>query len=446
MNHPSRIPRVPFSRRVFPALASTLLLCLPAGCGKGGSTPPGGMGQAPPMTVMVTAAETRNVPYFSEFVTSLDPGTSGETVEIRARVEAILLQQHFVEGQPVRKGQVLFTLDSRTYEADLKTARAGLSKAKADLDYARNQVLVEQAAADLESAQAQLALARVNEARLKPLAEQKAVPRQDYDDAATALLTASAAVNAKKANLDTVALNRKVSIEQAEAAILSAEADIRRAEINLEYCTVCSPIAGLAGRRQVAPGNLVGHGEATLLTSVSALDPIRVTFSISETDYLRHMEIVKRQGRDTGSLELELVLSTGESYPHKGRILVADRAVDARTGTLSIIGEFPNPDRLLRPGMYGRVRFRSFRMENALVVPLKAVADLQGAKTVLVAGPDGKVSLRTVVLGPAWGELIVVLEGLKAGENVIVEGQVKAQPGMTVKPQAQPMPAGGEDR
>ncbi len=257
----------------------------------------------PPPAVVVAEVVQKTVPIYSEFVAQTD---AKETVEIRARVQSFLDAQHFTEGTIVKKGQLLFTLDKREYEAKLLQAKA-----------------------QLEGAQARLGKAETDERRLKPLAERRAVPQQDYDNAV--------------ANLDT-----------ARAGVSAAKADVVGAELDLGYCTIRSPIGGLIGKRLVAPGNLVGKGEATLLDTVSSIDPIRVNATVSEAEYLRFFANRKEAGN--GSRPLELILADGSVFPHKGKVVIVDRAVDQKTGTLNFVAEFPNPGGQLRPGQFGRVR------------------------------------------------------------------------------------------
>jgi len=274
--------------------------------------------------------------------------------------------------------------------------------------------------------------------RLKPLAEQRAVPQQDYDNAAAMQQAAKADVEAKRASLNTTIVNQTAQIRQAQAAMDAANASIRTAELNLEYCSIPSPITGIAGTRLVAPGNLVGQGEATLLTTVSKVDPMRVYVSISEREYLMY-QALKAKGKMQGrSAELELILADGSIFPEKGRMIIADRAVDLKTGTLSLIAEFPNPKALLRPGQFGRVRLAATVAENALLVPQKAVTQMQSANVVYVVGAENKVALRTITIGDRVGQDYIVTDGIKAGERIIVEGIQKTRPGGTVTPTEQP--------
>ena len=339
---------------------------------------------APPPTVVVTDVVQKTVPIYGEFVAQID---AKETVEIRARVQAFLDAQHFTEGTVVNKDQLLFTLDKREYQAKLAQAKA-----------------------QLEVAMARLGKTETDERRLKPLAERRAVPQQDYDDAAANLLSAKAGVSA-------------------------AKSQVEEAELNLSYCTIKSPIKGLIGKRLVAPGNLVGKGEATLLDTVSSIDPIRVNVTISEAEYLNYFGQQQKKGaRRPDAAGLELVLADGSVYPHKGKFVIIDRAVDLKTGTLTIISEFPNPQGQLRPGQFGRVRSAVDVAENAILVPKRAIQEIQGMKSVLVVGADNMVALRTIKPGATVGDLQIVLDGVKPGDRVIVDGIQKARPGSKVNP------------
>ncbi len=335
----------------------------------------------PPPAVVVAEVVQKTVPIYSEFVAQTD---AKETVEIRARVQAFLEAQHFTEGTIVKKDQLLFTLDKREYEAKLQQAKA-----------------------QLEGAQARLGKAETDERRLKPLAERRAVPQQDYDNAV--------------ANLDT-----------ARAGVSAAKADVTGAELDLGYCTIRSPIGGLIGKRLVAPGNLVGKGEATLLDTVSSIDPIRVNATISEAEYLRYFARGKESGNNTGPLEL--ILADGNVFPHKGKVVIVDRAVDQKTGTLNFAAEFPNPEGKLRPGQFGRVRAVAEVAKDAILIPKRAVQEIQGMKSVLVVGADNMVALRTIQPGETVGDLLIVRDGVKPGERVIVDGVQKARPGSKVNP------------
>jgi membrane fusion protein (multidrug efflux system) len=389
-----------------------------------------------PVAVVVAPVQQRTVPVYSELTARTD---ASDSVEIRARVKAFLLAQNYTEGQPVSKGQVLFTLDKREYEAQLMQARAQLMKAEADLAQAKDRTMVDVAQANLEIANAQLGKTDLDVARLKPLAEQQAVPQQDYDNALAAQRAARADVEGRKAALNTSKVNQAAAIQQSTAAVEAAKGALQQAQLNIEFCSITSPIAGLAGTRLVAPGNLVGQGEATLLTTVSNLNPMRVYVSISEGDYLTFSKARTQSGKKQARGDLELILADGSVFPYKGRMIIADRAVDLKTGTLSIVAEFPNPQNLLRPGQFGRVRFAASTAENAILVPQKAVTEMQSAQVVYVVGPENKVQLRSIVLGERVGQDYIVTEGLKAGERIVVEGILKVRPGVTVSPSDKPL-------
>lgn len=423
-------------RSVLVCAAGLAFLLAAAGCGKKPAGPSAAEEAMKTPAVVVSAAIQKTVPLYTTFTATID---ASEDVEVRARVEAYLKSQTFQEGTVVKKGQTLFLLDSGQYEADLQTARAALAKAEADYAYAMENSAVLQARANLEQGKAQLAKADMDVARYKPLAAKQAVPQQNYDDALAAQSAAKAQVAALEAALGSATVNQRVSVQQAQAAIQSAKAQIKIAELNLGYCNITAPITGLIGRRQVAPGNLVGRGEATLLDTISALHPLRVTFSLSETEYLWLTKKAQEASQSGTPPPIELILADGSVFAHPGRVIIGDREVDPKTGTLALVAEFPNPDHQLRPGMFGRVRVPYDQAVNAVLVPTRAISELQDAKVVYVVGPDRKVSLRTVVLGDRVDNLLVVQSGLKAGETVVVEGLLKVKPGMTVNPTLQPV-------
>jgi membrane fusion protein (multidrug efflux system) len=389
---------------------------------------------AAPVPVVVTTVIQKTVPIITEFTARAD---AKDTVELRARVEAFLEGIHFEEGRLVKQGQLLFTLDKRKYEADLQNAKAQLAKAQADLEFARDKVRVQVAQARVDQAMAQLGKADLDVNRLTPLAKEKAVPQQDLDNALVEQQVARSNVAASKANYDDVVLSQKTSIDQAVAAVSAAEASVENAELNLSYCTVTSPINGLIGQRMVSVGNLVGRGEPTLLATVSALNPLRVSFALSETEYLA---VARRMvASPSKPLPIDLILADGTVFPHKGTVTIASRAVDEKTGTLALVAEFPNPQGLVRPGQFGRVRGVMDTVQNAILIPQMAVMEEQSAKTVYVVEGGNKVAVRTVVLGERYENLAIVKEGVRPGERVITEGMQKVRPGMVVTPTEQPI-------
>jgi membrane fusion protein (multidrug efflux system) len=416
------------------ALGAAAILLL-AGCGKKESSQEQAAQANQPVSVVVQPVVQKTVPIYTELTARTDATSS---VEIRARVKAYLKTQDYKEGTLVKKGKVLFTLDPREYRAQLQEARAQLDKANADLQQAQEKTVVATAEANVRIAEAALNKANTDVNRLKPLAEKRAVPQQDYDNALAAQLAAQADLEGKQASLNTAKVNQAAQIELAQAAVAAAKAKVVEAQLNVEYCTIRSPIDGIAGVRDVAPGNLVGSTEATLLTTVSDVNPLRVYISISEADYLQYSRLRSQGKLKPGATPLELILADGSVFPQKGRLIIADRAVDLKTGTLNLVAQFPNPTEMLRPGQFGRVRFAATVAPNALLVPQKAVTELLAAKTVFIVSKENKVELRSVTLGDRVGEDYIVTAGLKPGERIVVEGIQKVRPGSTVTPVAQP--------
>ena len=362
------------------------LLCvlfLAAGCREKAAPPA-------PAPVPVTAAEVivRDQPVYFE---ALGQALGSQDVQIRARVDGILETVQFREGTLVEAGTLLYTIDPRTLEFNLEQARGGLTQTRAALDKARRDV-----------------------ARLTPLWEKKAISRQMVDDAEAAQRTS-------------------------EGAVATAQGAVENMEIQLGYARIKAPITGLIGKTEVKPGNLVGHGEGTLLTTMSALDPIHVRFSISEQDYLAVRKLYPDEAlRAPESDVIELVLADGTVHPHKGRVVFADRNVDAATGTLLVEVAFPNPGNVVRPGQFGRIRLPVRRIPNAILVPQRAVQELQATYAVFVAGADGLAEFRQVQVGPRVGSLFVIDAGLQPGEKVVVEGGQKLQNRMPVAVTLQP--------
>jgi membrane fusion protein (multidrug efflux system) len=293
----------------------------------------------------------------------------------------------FTEGAFVTRGTPLYQIDPLPLQAALANAKADLATAEARLGRTNNDV-----------------------ARYRPLAEQQAISKQELDNALSAQEAARAMVDAAKAAVD-------------------------KATLDLGYTTINSPLDGLVGTTNVKPGNLVGRGESTLLTTVSQIDPILFRAGISEAEYLRlarRREETKAKPASEGAIEL--ILADGTVHPEKGSVDAIERAVDPTTGTLAIQVRFPNPQKLIRPGQYGRARFQSELRKGALLVPQRAVAELQNLYSVAVVGPDNKVAFRNVKVGPRVEGLWVIDEGLKPGERVVVEGLQKVREGSVVSP------------
>jgi membrane fusion protein (multidrug efflux system) len=329
----------------------------------------------------------RDVPIVSEWL-----GTTEGSVDaaVRTQVTGYLISRDYREGQLVKQGDLLFRIDPRAFKAAL-----------------------EQAQGQLESARARYERARLDVVRYTPLVEQGAVSRQEFDNA----------VQRERA---------------AQAAVASARAAVDKAQIDLGFTEIRSPVDGIVGVAQGQLGDLVGPNDQEPLTSVSQLDPIRVSFPLSEQEYLRfgpRVEEAVRVGH-FGVDRLELILADGSVYPHRGTGYPAGLGVDPRTGTITVKGVFPNPGNLLRPGQYARVRVETEQREGALLVPQRAVVDLQGQKQLVVVGADDKVEIRNVKLGPTWQNQVVVESGVAAGERVVVEGTQKVRPGMVVAAKA----------
>jgi membrane fusion protein (multidrug efflux system) len=402
----------------------------------------------PPPAVVVAEVVKKTVPITAEFVAQTD---AVQTVELRARIQGVLEKVRFKEGSDVKQDQVLFEIQRTQYEAMLQSARAALSKAQAELARAQEQVEVLRSRAELEQKKAALGKAQLDVARLKPLAQARAVPQVDLDNALAAEQVAVAGVAAAEAALKDTELGQRIGIEQAQAAMESAKAAVTQAQLDLSYTVIKAPVSGIIGRLAVDEGNLVGRGEPTLLATMSTYDPIKISATVSEVDYLRFARRAGTREPGEGGGALELVLADGTLHLHKGRVTTLDRTVDPKTGTIVIEALFPNPDKLLRPGQFGRMRAVVEERPNAILVPHIAVQEVQGQKSVLVVSPESKVVLRTVTLGERIGDLSIVTHGLEPGERVIVEGVQKVRPGMAVKaetaaapgPAAAPAPPAG---
>lgn len=384
----------------------------------------------PPATVVVAEVQQKTVPIYSEFVGQT---TADNTVELRARVEGVLQKVYFREGAPVRKGQLLFTIDKRPFAAALQSAKALAAKAVSDLAQASQRTDVLEAQAQLADAQSTLTRADQDVNRLAPLAKEKAVTEQDLDAAVASQKSARAIVDAKKANLTNLEAAVKYTIERARAEVSASQARVTQAELELSYCDIYAPLSGIIGFLQVDEGNLVGRGDATLLATISASDPLLVDFTVSEIDYLKLTD-PKAAGKDRGKFHFDLLLSDESQHPYQGTFRVLDRTVDPATGTLKAQATFPNPGSYLRPGQFARVRVAVAERENAILVPARAIQEMQGAKTVMVVDAENKVSLRTIKVGDKADKDVVVLDGLTGGERVIVEGMQKVRPGGVVNP------------
>lgn len=381
------------------AFVFSLLGCKPA---------PQAPAAPPPPKVIVAPVRERSVELVAEALGQIDGYV---TAEIRARVRGYLRGQGYRDGAQVKAGQVLFTIDPVEYQAALESARGTLARAHAALEVSRTQL-----------------------ARSEALVKSGTITQRALEDAAAA-------------HADAVGQER------------AAQAAVRQAELNLSYTSVKSPIDGSAGLAQVRVGNLVGAEGPTLLTTVSNIDPVRVRFPINERDYLANAQRWRElSGRDLTWAKaqftrfasdagvqpndaLELVLADGKTFAQRGVVVATDREVDPNTGTIQIEALFPNPEGILRPGMYARVRMRREHSgETSLVVAQRALLDVQGTFSLAVVGADNKVELRRVEVGPSTGDERVILEGVALGERVVVEGVQKVSDGALVAPQAAPEP------
>lgn len=383
--------RAATTRRVLSLAAISAAVLLVSACGKpDGQSAGAGGPKPPPVEVGVVTATPGDVGLITELPGRVE---ASRVAQVRARAAGILQQRVFKEGSDVKAGQVLFRIDPAPYAAAAESARASLAKAQANLAQA--------------SAQAE---------RYRPLVAANAISKQDF-------------VNAEAAE------------KQAQADVAAAKAAVRTADINLGYASVTAPISGRIGRALVTEGALVGQGEATALAVVQQIDPVYVNFTQSAADVFqlrRAMESgqFKRAGGGQGA-SVKLVLSDGSEYAQAGKLLFTDLSVDSTTGQVTLRAEVPNPKGELLPGLYLRVRIEQAQASNAITLPQQAVTRTQQGDTVSVVGEDGKVSQRTVKISAAQNNRWVVLDGLKAGEKVMVDGFQKLQmlpPGTPVKP------------
>jgi membrane fusion protein (multidrug efflux system) len=411
-----------------------------------------------PLDVEVVKVQQEDVPVYSEWI-----GTTEGLVnaDIKAQVTGYLLRQDYKEGSFVKKGELLFEIDPRPFQAVLDQANGQLAQFEGQLEQANSQVVqaeaqVAQANSQLLQTQAQLAQSNANQVKTQldvnkyaPLLEQKAVTQQDYDNAKQANVVAKAEVEASQARVEAARAQLRVAnaqigtakatIKTANGQIENAKATIRTAQLNLSFTRIVSPIDGIAGLAQTQVGDLVqpNNPNSPLLTTVSTVDPIKVYFTISEQQYLAFTKlnlIEARQGASVTQIELELILADGTTYPQKGNFYYADRQVDQKTGAIRIAGLFPNPGNILRPGQFGRVRAVTATKDSALLVPQRAVSQLQGGYQVAVVGNDNKIEIRAIKLGEHSGPMWIVEDGLKPGETVVVEGIQRVRPGAVVNP------------
>jgi RND family efflux transporter MFP subunit len=371
------------------ALLTLSLIALLAGCQSQKAAP-----APPPAEVQVVAVVQQDVPIYNEWVATLD---GYENAQIQPQVNGYLISQNYKEGSSVRKGQVLFEIDPRPFQA-----------------------ILDQAKAQLAQAQAQLGKTKLDVDRDTPLAKERAIAQSQLDNDIQANMAAGAAVK-------------------------SAEAQVEQAQLNIDFTHVTSLLDGIAGIAQVQMGNLVSP--TVILTSVSRVNPIKAYFPISEQTYMRFAKRINassQEGAKSDAPPLELILADGTVYPEKGKILYTDRQVDITTGSIRIVASFPNSGNLLRPGQFGRVRAAAENVKGALLVPQRAVTELQGTYQCAVVGEGNKVSLRPVTVGERFGTMWIIQSGVKAGESVIVEGLQKVREGSVVNPKQSNSAAKGD--
>ena len=351
---------------------------LAAACGKKEAPP------APPPTVKVAPVVQRDVPVYVDVIGQ----TRGSTeIEVRARVEGYLQSVDYREGSLVRKGQLLYTIDPRPFQASLAQAKGNQAEAEAQLARAKQDVV-----------------------RYEPLVAKNAISRQDYETA--------------------VQVHRA-----AEASVEAAKAGVQRASLDLSFTRVEAPAAGIVGKTEVYPGTLVGRGQSTLLTRISQTENIHVRVSIPERDYIEYSRRgAARRASGQPPPKFELVLSDGSVHPEKGDLVFVDRAVDAQTGTILVEVAFPNPRGIVRSGQFARVRVAIDEKKGAILVPQRAVSEMQGVYTVAVVKPADTVDLRMVQASNRVGTLWVIDGGINAGERIVVEGVQKVRAGMKVTP------------
>lgn len=364
--------------------------------------------KTPPSPVVeVASVEQRDVPVYGEWIGTL---TGQVNADVKAQVTGYLLTRNYKEGSFVRKGQLLFEIDPRPFQAALDQAKGQLAQAQA-------QLVLDQA--QLATAKANQLKSQLDVEKYGPLAKADAVSKQDFDNATQTDLANQAQVQASAA-----------AIAAAKAQIQASQAAVETASINLGFTRIVSPIDGIVGIAQAQVGDLVSTSSGPL-TTVSTLDPIRDYFTVSEQEYLALQNRFSDSGTDRW--KLQLILADGTTYPREGDFYFADRQVNQDTGAIQLAALFPNPGNVLRPGQYGKVRAMIRTDQNALLIPQAAVNEQQGSYLVAVVGKDNQVAMHPVQVGERTGTMWVIHEGLKPGDRVVVEGQQNLRPGMTVQ-------------
>lgn len=393
-------------------------------------------GALPPMPVSVVEVQPRDVPLYAEYAAQT---YARDMVEVRGRVDGFIEKRLFQAGSDVQAGQLLFTLDLRPYSADVQKAKADVAQSEANLEFAKKQVALAQAEANLAQANANLVKAQQDVDRLQPLVAKDAAAKQDLDTANAALDANKANVASLKANVEQTRLQTRTNIDAVAAQVEANKALLRTAELNLGYANITAPVSGRIGDSLIQVGGLVSKSASQPLTTIVPLDPIWVRFKISESEYL-HQE-GSAQGWKQEKPQLQLLLADGTNFPYPGQIRDTLNQVDQKTGTLEVQATFPNPQHVLLPGQFGRVRLLTKQATNVLLVPQRAVQEMQSMQSVFTVGADNKVEVRGIVTGDRSGDDWIVLQGLKPGDRVIVEGMQKVRPGSPVQPSPYKPPA-----
>ena len=378
----------------------------------------------PPPAVKVEPVVQKDVPIYGEWVGT----TVGYvTAQISARVSGYLVSQKYKEGTRVKAGDLLFEIDPRPYQIAAEQARAQLLQSESQLEQAKAQVA--QAEADVAKAEAHQKKTELDVGRYTPLAERGSISQQELDNAVQANLANLASLKAARASLAIA----QAGVPKSQADIAQARATLDNARLNHSWAKVFSPITGIAGIKNANLGDQISTN--TVLTTVSQVDPIYVQFPVSEQEYLRWRQRGPLGDGDHDTrTDLDITLADGASYPHHGRAAILDRAVGETTGTINVRGMFPNPGDLLRPGQYAKVRALIDTKKGALLIPQRAVQDVQGVHLVAVVGADETVDLRKVRVGERVGNLWIIEQGLNPGERVVVEGIDRVKVGQKVKP------------
>jgi membrane fusion protein (multidrug efflux system) len=413
-------------RSLWPAAALLLIAAaLSAGCSSIAQTNAAN-GQPPPPLVDVIDVAAADVPIYSEFAAQT---FARNRVEVRARVDGYVDKWLFKPGDQVRAGQTLYVLDLRPFHAEVQQAAGNVKQTEADAQFAQRQVALLQAEANLAAAEANLRKAQQDYDRLKPLVEQDAAAKQDLDASIASLRAAEANVRANKANVEQTRLAASTQIQSTEGKLQAQRGALETAQLHLQYGTITAPISGVIGDTQTPVGGLVNANSPQPLSVIVPLDPMWVRIQMSESQYLAYGRR-KAAGQDA----LELILADNSTYAHPGHLDSVLNQVDPKTGTLEVQARFPNPQARLLPGQFGRVRLRTDERKDAILVPQRAVQQVQSMQTVYTVAAGNKVEAHAVKTRERVGDDWIVEQGLKPGDKVVVEGQLRIRPGMPVTP------------